>query len=237
MFFFLSLFIQQVLGYSPLRAGFAFLPFSFGVIAGSVVASSLVNRIDARYVAAAGALMGSIALFGFSRLSVDDSVGAVLQTLATGGHLGADTNYWTALFPFVLLNAFGMGLVYVPLTLTSVHHVSEEDTGIGSGVLNTMQQVGGALGLAILSTVALHFTRNTATDLGPQLAQQSGGKLTASQLDYASYIGSFTDGATAAILVGSGLMLAGAVLVLLFVNVRHEELATAGPDGVPVHVG
>ena len=67
-----------------------------------------------------------------------------------GGHVGADVNYWTSIFPFIVLMSIGMGLTFVPLTLTAVHHVRAEDSGIGSGVLNTMQQVGGALGLAIL---------------------------------------------------------------------------------------
>lgn len=237
MFFFLSLFIQQVVGYSPLQTGFAFLPFSFGVIAGSAISSNLVNRYDARFIAGTGALLGSIALFGLSRLDVNDSAGDIVSTLASGGHLGSDVNYWASIFPFVLLLSFGMGLVWVPMTLTAVHHVRDEDTGIGSGVLNTMQQVGGALGLAILSTVSLHFTSGRADDLGPQLAQQAGGSLSPEQLGYASYLGSFTDGATAAILVGSVLMLIGAVVAFMFINVKHDELATSGPDGVPVHIG
>jgi len=237
MFFFLSLFIQQVVGFSPLETGFAFLPFSFGVIAGSAISSNLVNRYDARFIAGTGALLGSIALFGLSRLDVNDSASNIVSTLASGGHLGGDVNYWASIFPFVLLLSFGMGLVWVPMTLTAVHHVRDEDTGIGSGVLNTMQQVGGALGLAILSTVSLHFTSARADDLGPQLFSKAGDSLSPEQLGYASYLGSFTDGATAAILVGSVLMLIGALVAFLFINVKHDELATDGPDGVPVHIG
>ena len=79
-------------------------------------------------------------------------------------------NYWTSILPFIVLMSVGMGLTFVPLTLTAVHHVRAEDSGIGSGVLNTMQQVGGALGLATLSTVSLHFTSSRAAELGPQLA-------------------------------------------------------------------
>ena len=237
MFFFLSLFIQQVVGFSPLQTGFAFLPFSVGVITGSAVSSNLVNRYDARFIASTGALLGSIALFGLSRLEVNDTASNIVSTLTSGGHLGADMNYWTSIFPFVLLLSFGMGLVWVPMTLTAVHHVRDEDTGIGSGVLNTMQQVGGALGLAILSTVSLHFTSSRADELGPELVKQAGGKLSPDQLGFASYVGSFTEGATAAISVGSVLMLIGAVVAFAFINVKHDELATSGPDGVPVHIG
>ena len=85
--------------------------------------------------------------------------------------LGADVSYWTHVLPFVVLMAFGMGLNFVPLTLVAVHRLRREDTGIGSGVLNTMQQVGGALGLATLSTVALHFSQARADELAPEVAQ------------------------------------------------------------------
>ena len=81
MFFFLSLFIQQIVGYSPLEAGFAFLPFSLGIVFGAGLASNLVSRIDPRFLAGIGTLMAAVALFGFSRLSVDDSPSAVLQAV------------------------------------------------------------------------------------------------------------------------------------------------------------
>ena len=79
-------------------------------------------------------------------------------------------NYWTQILPFVVLFALGMGAVFVPLTLTAVHHVRAEDSGIGSGVLNTMQQVGGALGLAILGTVASHATTAHIEEIAPGVA-------------------------------------------------------------------
>ena len=101
----------------------------------------------------------------------DDSPGAVVQALAAGTPAGADVNYVTSILPFILMMSFGMGLTFVPLTLTAVHHVRAEDSGIGSGVLNTMQQVGGALGLATLSTVSLHFVQDRADTVGPGLAQ------------------------------------------------------------------
>ena len=74
-------------------------------------------------------------------------------------------NYWTDLFPFIVLMSLGMGLMFVPMTLAAVHGVGHRDSGIGSGVLNTMQQVGGAIGLATLSTIAVHFTQERATAL------------------------------------------------------------------------
>ena len=246
MFYFLSLFIQQIVGYSSLRAGFAFLPFSFGVVLGAAISSNLVSRIDARYIAGTGTLMAAVALFGFSRLAVDDSPGAVAAAIAHGGHAGAGLNYWTGIFPFIVLMAVGMGAVFVPLTLTAVHHVRTEDSGIGSGVLNTMQQVGGALGLATLSTVALHFSNNRGDEVGGALAQslQEGGLdptahapgTSLTYLEAAGFQATFTEGATYAFLVGAALMLAASLVVWAFLDVKHKELATDGPEG-PVHVG
>ena len=69
MFFFLSLFIQQIIGYSPLRTGFAFLPFSVGIVVGAGLSSNLVSRIDPRFIAGIGTLLAAVALFGFSRLA------------------------------------------------------------------------------------------------------------------------------------------------------------------------
>jgi EmrB/QacA subfamily drug resistance transporter len=233
MFYFLSLFIQLVMGYSPLHAGFAFLPFSVGIVIGAGVSSNLVNRIDARFIAGVGTLMAAAALVGFSMLSVPSSASGVLSAMENGS-LGDGVNYWTDIFPFIVLMAVGMGAVFVPLTLTAVHHLRPEDSGIGSGVLNTMQQVGGALGLAILSTVALSAADGTKTELTGAFTQQGMSPGQASQL---AYLGSFTDGATAAFLVGAVLIALGSLATWLFLNVKHEELATDGPEDAPVHIG
>jgi EmrB/QacA subfamily drug resistance transporter len=250
MFFFLSLFIQNVMGYSPLKAGFAFLPFSICIIISAGIVSSLANRIDPKYIAGVGTLMASVALYGFSRLSVPDSGTDVLHAVSTGTTIGSDVSYWTQILPFVCLMALGMGAVFVPLTLTAVHHVRAEDSGVGSGVLNTMQQVGGALGLATLSTVGSHFTNahissiaptigQGLSSLSPQVTQGLMAKLdvsTPQQLTgMLAYIGGFPTGATHAFLVGVFMMLAGSAVVWAFLDVKHEELATDAPEGV--HVG
>jgi EmrB/QacA subfamily drug resistance transporter len=242
MFYFLSLFIQQLMGYTSLEAGFAFLPFSFGIVIGAGIASNLVARIDPRFLAGTGTLLAAFALFMFSRISVDSSPAGILDAMAANETLASGVNYWSSIFPFVLLMAIGMGLVFVPLTLTAVHHVRSEDSGIGSGVLNTMQQVGGALGLATLSTVALHFTNNRADEVVKPLAEGLGANGTATVpgtdltfLELATFQGTFTEGATAAFLVGSIMMLAASAIIWIFLDVKHTELATDGPEGV--HVG
>ena len=231
MFFFLSLFIQQIMGFSPLRTGFAFLPFSFGIAISATIASKLVPKVDSRWLAGFGTLAATVALVGFSRLSVDDSGGAVLSALGTGGYLGDDVNYWTAIFPFVTLMAFGMGFVFVPLTVTAVHHLRPEDSGIGSGVLNTMQQVGGALGLAILSTVGAHFSTAHAATIAPTLASAG---LSGKALDGALYLGSFPAGATHGFIVGAAMMFAAALVILVLLNLKASELEA---DPEPVMAG
>ncbi|WP_122817009.1 MFS transporter [Nocardioides pantholopis] len=231
MFYFLSLFIQLVVGYSPLRAGFAFLPFSVGVVFGAGLSSNLINRIDPRYIAGVGTLMAAGALLGFSRLSVPNSA-ADLLALGPEGNLGGDVSYWTSILPFILLMSVGMGAVFVPLTLTAVHHLRPEDSGIGSGVLNTMQQIGGALGLAILSTVSLHFAEESKTGLARDLAAQG---LPPEQVGAMAFVGSFTEGASAAFLVGAIMIAVGSLAVWALLDVKHEELATDAPEGV--HAG
>jgi EmrB/QacA subfamily drug resistance transporter len=243
MFFFLSLFIQNVMGYSPLRAGFAFLPFSFGIIISAVIVSNLVSRVNPRYIAGVGTLMASVALYGFSRLSVPDSSADVLGAVTSGTYLGADVNYWTHILPYIVVMALGMGAVFVPLTLTAVHHVRAEDSGIGSGVLNTMQQIGGALGLAVLSTVASHYTTAHSEKIGSGVAQGLGQAAEAQPgladqlmsligvgsfdevIGAVTYLGSFSQGATHAFFVGTFMMLGSSAVVWLFLNVTHKELA------------
>jgi EmrB/QacA subfamily drug resistance transporter len=244
MFFFLSLFIQQVMGYSPLRAGFAFLPFSVGIVIGAALSSNLISRISARYIAGTGTLLAVVGLFGFSRISFNDSASAVLQTVASGGNAAEGVNYWTSIMPFIVVMAIGMGMTFVPLTLTAVHHLRSEDSGIGSGVLNTMQQVGGALGLATLSTVSLHFVNNGKDTLVPQLSEQASAlgldqQLSPDKLNellqFAAFQGTFLDGASNAFLVGAGMMLIASLVTWLFLDVKKEELATDGPE--VVHAG
>ena len=237
MFFYLSQFVQQIMGFSPLEAGFAFLPFSFGIVIGAALSSNLISRVDPRFLSGTGTLLAGIALFMYSRIDVDDSPSSILSALGSGNPVGADVNYWTSLFPFIVLMAIGMGMVFVPLTLTAVHHVQAEDSGIGSGVLNTMQQVGGALGLAMLSTVALHFTNNRADEIaGPlQSGLSKAGVNDPNALHLGIFQGSFTSGAEAAFLVGAVMMVAASAVIWIFLNVKHTELATDGPEGV--HVG
>ncbi len=135
LFFFLTLFIQDVLGYSAVRTGIAYLPFAVGVVVASALASQLVPRIGPRPLIVTGAAMVAGGMFWFSRLTE---------------HAG----YATHLLGPQLVSSFGLGLVFVPLALVALHKVAEQDSGVASSLLNTAQQVGGAIGLAVLGTVA-----------------------------------------------------------------------------------
>jgi hypothetical protein len=223
MFFYLSQYIQTVMGYSPIEAGVAFLPFCVGLVLAAGISSNLVNRIDPRFLAGIGTLMAAAALFGFSRIPNDTSF--PIQNV--------EASYWSDILPFILMMSFGMGMTFVPLTLTAVHHLRNEDSGIGSGVLNTMQQVGGALGLSLLATVATQTMNDLAAELGK--AAQQAGAAAGPVPDYVTHQ-VFTAGATDAFLLGSGLMLVASLVTWVFLNVKHQELATDGPEA-PVHVG
>ena len=135
MFFFNTLYIQQVLGFGPLKAGLAFLPFTAGIMVSAGLASAFTPRIGVRPVATVGMLISAAGLLLLARLPVDGS-------------------YATDLLPSILLTSLGMGAVFMPLTLVATTGLENEDQGLASGLFNTSQQIGGALGLAILSTLA-----------------------------------------------------------------------------------
>ena len=129
MFYFLSQYIQNVMGYSPLKAGVAFLPFTVGIVVGAGLASNLVNRINPRYIVRRRHPdRGAARCFGFSTLPVRHVASRPATCVGT---------YVADILPFVVMMAFGMGLTFVPVTLTAVHHLRPEESGIGSGVLNT----------------------------------------------------------------------------------------------------
>jgi EmrB/QacA subfamily drug resistance transporter len=139
MFFFASLYTQQILGYSPLEAGLAFLPVTGAIVVGAGIAQQAIRRLGVRLVAIIGLAIAAVGM-------------ALLTTLPVDG------SYANDLLPGLLLIAVGMGLVFVPITLIATGNVAAEDAGLASGIFNTSQQVGGALGLAVLSTLAADKT-------------------------------------------------------------------------------
>jgi EmrB/QacA subfamily drug resistance transporter len=237
MFFFLSLYVQNVMGYAPLRAGFAFLPFCFGMVFGATLASKLMTRVDPRFISGTGTLLGGIALYMFHRLDAATGATDVLNAAQGGNHLGHTVSYWADLMPFITLMSFGMGMTFVPMMMTAVHGVRSQDAGIGSGVLNTMQQIGGALGLAILSTVAAHYTSGHVATIGASV-QGLGDRLAGvdqTVLQQQTYFAAFSYGATHAFLVGAIMIWTASALIWTLLNVKKEEMAEIEtPEGVAV---
>jgi EmrB/QacA subfamily drug resistance transporter len=137
MFFFLTQYVQVVLGFSPIRAGLAFLPVSATIVVVAQVVSRLVHRLQPKLIIASGTVFGGLGLYSLSQLTPTSS-------------------YAAHVLPSIILIAMGMGSIFVPITLAAVAAVSPQDTGIASAMLNVGQQVGGTVGLASLTTVATH---------------------------------------------------------------------------------
>jgi EmrB/QacA subfamily drug resistance transporter len=158
MFFFASLYVQEILGYSPLRAGLAFLPVSAGIMVGAGLAQQLIKRLGVRRVSIVGITLATAGMLVLTQLPVHGSyVGDLLVGL--------------------LPMSIGMGLTFVPITLLGTSGVTAEDSGLASGLFNTAQQVGGSLGLAILASLAASQTSSllhSASGTGALAARVSG---------------------------------------------------------------
>jgi EmrB/QacA subfamily drug resistance transporter len=139
MFYFISLYMQQVLGYSPIKAGLSYLPLAVSIILSAGLASQLVTKVGFKPILAAGMGMIAIGLVWFSQISVHGSFLADI--------LGPS-----------LFAAVGLGFAFVPVTIAAVSGIEDREQGLASGLINTSQQVGGALGLAILSAVSIGVT-------------------------------------------------------------------------------
>ena len=187
VFFFLNLFVQDLLGYSPLRTGAAFLPFTAALLVGTGAAARLVARAGPRPLLLVGAVASVGGMYWISRVTEHSTYAA--------GLLG----------PSLIIGA-GMGLMFVPLQLLALARVPAADSGIASSLLNTGRQVGGALGLAVLGTVAWTVTANTAR------AHTAG--LTAT----AAYSRALAAGLDRAFLVAAGI--AVLILVTAVITVR-----------------
>jgi EmrB/QacA subfamily drug resistance transporter len=191
MFFFNTLYIQRVLGYDPLKAGLALLPFTAGIMVSAGIASQFAPRIGVRPVAAAGFVLSAAGLLLLTQLPVDGS-------------------YVANVLPSIVLSSLGMGAVFMPLTLIATTGLEDDDQGLASGLFNTSQQVGGALGLAVLSTLA---TSRTSSAGGSQLH-------------------SLVIGFHWAFAAGAVFMVAGLVVLVALLRKRHvariEQQAATG---------
>ena len=181
MFFFISLYMQQVLGYSAIHAGLSYLPLALVIMASAGIASQLVTKLGYKPVLAAGLMFIVIGLTWFSRVSV-------------GGGFSTDI-----LGPS-LFAAAGLGFAFVTTTIAAVSGVDEHEAGLASGLINTSQQIGGALGLAVLSAVAISRTDDVMSAGGSSLKN------------------GLTEGFQAAFLGGAAIALLGFVLTLVLIR-------------------
>ena len=196
MFFFISLYMQQILGFDALEAGLAYLPLAGSIVVAAGVASQLTNRLGARPVLVGGMVLVAIGLVWFSQVSV-------------GGSYAADV-----LGPS-LLAGWGLGLAFVPVTIASQGGIAERDAGLASGLINTAQQVGGALGLAVLVTVA-----NSTTNAD----------MTAAHGAQAALPAALTDGFGQAFLVGAGIAVVGVLVAALTIRGGTQAEPEPAPE-------
>ena len=197
MFFFVSLYMQQVLGFDALEAGVAYLPLAGGIIVSAGIASQLITRFGVKPVLVTGLLLTAVALLLFGQIS------------PTGTYLG------DILFPS-LLAAFGLGFAFVAMTVAAVAGVEPHEAGLASGLINTSQQVGGALGLAILAAIANSRT-GTVAEAGSAMPV------------------ALTEGFQLAFMVGAGFAIIGAVLALTLVAGQNpSEESSEDGELVPV---
>ncbi len=196
MWFFVSLYLQEVHGYSPLRTGFAFVPQTVAIIAGAQLSSRLVLRTGPRPLLLVGGLLSAVGLLLFSGL-------------------GVATDYWSGFFLPSVLVTLGLGVSFTPLAYAATAGVQPHEAGLASGLVNTSRQIGGAVGLAVLATLATTRTADVAASVNRLVA--------------------LTDGYTLAFRIGSAIALAAGVAALAVPArpaVLHEQARTREPGPV-----
>ena len=198
MFLMLTLYMQQVLGLSPLETGVGYLAVAGTAIIWANVAAAAVTRVGVKPALVFGMSLMTAGLLYFTQVSPDGS-------------------YWSDLFPGFLIIGLGMPFAYVPVTIAAVAGTKQDEAGLASGLINTSQQIGGAVGIAILSTIAVTTTTD-GLETGTQQAV------------------ALTDGFAAAFWAGAAIAFAG-VLVSLFLvrgrDLQHQEVAVVEPAFEP----
>jgi EmrB/QacA subfamily drug resistance transporter len=203
MFLFLGLYLQVVLGLTPVMAGFAFLPFSVGIVIGAGIASQLLPRVGPKPLMVPGQLAGAAGLLFLSTLE-------------------PDSNYWTHVMPAMLVISIGMAFTFIPVSTVALHAIGKEDAGVGSALLNTSQQIGGAVGTALLNTVAVAATTAYFATNGAAPDQLKAG---------------LTEGYTHAFVWGAGFLVVAALVSAFMVTIGKDAAAEDDEDAPVVHVG
>jgi EmrB/QacA subfamily drug resistance transporter len=216
MFFFLTVFVQTVWGYSALKTGIAYLPMVGAIMVMAGVSAQLVQRIGALPLLLAGSAIGSGGMFWLSTINEHSTYAA--------GLLGP-----------MIVTAIGLGMLFMPVTLVALSKVEDRDAGLASSLLNTGQQVGGSIGLAILGTVAWTAVANSirsqaeaaaaaAAKAGHAVQAQAGGSVPRAVYNHALATG-FSKG----FMVSGGIALLALIVTIVMIRVRKQDLAGTSP--------
>jgi predicted MFS family arabinose efflux permease len=212
MFFFLTLFTQVVWGYIALRGSLAYLPFIGGFIVTAGLSSKLIPRVGVRVPMTIGALLAPASMFWLSRVHEHSS-------------------YLTGICLPLMLFAATAGLIFVPLTMILVARISDEDAGVASSMFNAGQQVGGAIGLAVIGTVAWTVVNDHLRAAVSHLAAgpaAGGGRIAAiARPGGPVYDHALASGVSDALTIGAGAALLALVVVLVTIRIRRAGLPSA----------
>ncbi|MEV6926867.1 MFS transporter [Dactylosporangium sp. NPDC051485] len=212
MFLFMTFYLQQTLGWSAMKSGVAYMPFSGGIIAAAIVASRLLPRTGPKVLMSIGGGLATASMIWLTRLDLDSS-------------------YVVGILPSFIAMSFGMGLVFVPMSNLALSGVANHDAGVASAMVNTTQQVGGSLGTALLNTI---FTTAVAGYVTGHIADAArGGEAGARLMQAHAAIHGYNVAFTA-----SAVLLAVATLVIIVMIRDAKDRTPAGAeDHAPVHIG
>lgn len=201
MFLFLGFYLQQVLGYSALKAGIHFLPFSLGIILTAGIVARILPKVGPRPLMTGGLLVAALGMVLLLRTTPDDQ-------------------YWTHVFPSLVIIPIGMAFVFIPTSSTALLGVEARDAGVASALLNTAQQVGGSVGLALLTTLSLAARNESIDELG---LTEDGYPMPESMVA----------GFHVGYLWGAVLLVIGAGIAFAMVRVKKHEFHATAEDEAP----
>lgn len=208
MFYLLNLYMQYVLDYSPMRTGLSWLPFAVGILVGAILSSKLIAALAPRVIIGIGATVMALGLLALSMV-------------------GTDTSYWLHLLPAIFATGLGFSLNFVPLTSAVVESVEQQNAGIASALLNTSQQTGAALGMAVFSSIAVAVTTSRLPDALGALAD---GRRTGDSALVAEASNALVDGYTSGLLAGAIIVAVAAVLTVVIINAKRPAASVEGPN-------